>query len=101
MDTSILLNPEKPTTEVSAGVKFATLFGVPALLAVYFAWFLTSSQARSLDNIEHMLADQRVQLAQIASIVHENSAVTMAVLRQTCVNSAKSTVERNACLSAR
>ncbi len=89
-------------------VKFATLFGVPALIAVYLVYSLVSGQSAMLGNIERMLYAQQAQVAEVAVVARETAAATTAVslrieayMRQICVNSADSPAERNACLSIR
>lgn len=107
MDTPILIDP----TEKEDGpwwVKFATLFGVPALIAVYLVWSLASDQGAVLRRIEQMLYAQQAQVTEVANVAKETSVVTAAasvrmqqILTQICVNSAETVQERNACLNIR
>ena len=109
MDT--LLEPTTPTTAPAEGpwwVKFATFFGVPALLAVYLVWSLVSGQGEVLGRIERMLYAQQAQVSEVASVARETAAATTAVsiriesyMRQICVNGAKTQADRNTCLSVR
>ena len=111
MSEPILLDRRQPTQPESEGpwwIKFATAFGVPALLAVYFAWSIVSGQNVILNNIERMLYAQQTQVSEIVSISRESAIAAAATslrieayMRQICVNSADTPVERNTCLSVR
>ena len=108
-DTPILIDPLATAVKQPENVlRFATMFGVPALLALYFAWALVSGQAAVLGNIERMLYAQQAQVKEVADVARETAITTMAAqariegyMRQICVNGAETNAERNACLSVR
>jgi hypothetical protein len=114
MDEPILIDrrvPSTPGSDPAEGpwwIKFATFFGVPALLAVYLVWSLASGQGAVLQNIERMLYAQQEKVNEVANVAKETSNITAAatarmqqILVQICVNSAETVQERNACLNIR
>ena len=111
MTEPLLIDRRQPTQTETEGpwwIKFATAFGVPALLAVYFAWSMVTGQGAMLANIEKMLYAQQAQVNEVASIARETATIATATslrietyMRQICVNSAKTVAERNICLSVR
>jgi hypothetical protein len=111
MAEPILLDRRQPTASEPEGpwwIRFATVFGVPALLAIYFSWSMVSGQSTILHNIERLLYAQEAQISEVAEVARKTAEISTAsslriesYMRQICVNSAKSQTERNICLSVR
>jgi len=110
MDEPLIIDPRIPSSPNSAEgpwwVKFATFFGVPALIAVYLVYSLVSGQGAMLGNIERMLYAQQAHVATVAQVTRDTATMTAAaatrmqqILTQICVNSADTVKERNACLN--
>lgn len=82
--------------------RFATIFGVPALLALYFAWALVTGQQAAIASIETKL-DAHTQLSNmhLSTFIEmrDSSRRTEQLLRILCVSTAKTDVVRDTCLA--
>ena len=80
-------------------------FGVPAAIAMYLVYVLTTGQTQALNTVAGKLDATDKKTAAIADIVRQELVMSNAriegYLRILCVNGAKTQPERNACLTVR
>lgn len=104
-DAPLLINPHGPDIDKVEGpwwARFATIFGVPALLALYFSWALVSGQSLKLEAIERKI-DAQAQLSNIHLStfleMRDSSRRQEQLLRILCVSTAKTETVRDTCLA--
>ena len=89
-------------------VRATTIFGVPAVIALYLVWAITTGQMAILTRIEATLQAQKAAVAEVAALTESTTANQEdsnrrqeVYLRLLCVNSAKTQADRNTCLTVR
>lgn len=97
--------PQSPTPWWMQAVE---RFGVPAAFAGYLIWQLVGGQATLLKNINETLLAQKGAVANVAVVTTKTAIDAEAArirlegyLRLVCVNTARTSADRNTCLSVR
>ena len=79
---------------IPAWVNFVVRVGVPAAIAVWFVWRLTTTMEDRLLKMEQIQQTVHIELQEHM----RNSSIAIDLARQICVNAGKDDAEKRACL---
>jgi hypothetical protein len=102
---------ETPPTVVKSSpwwLQGIVTLGVPAAIALYLVWFIASNQTAAINKMTDTVTEHSHQsaIAAAAAVVIQNdmrdtNVRVEAYMRLLCVNGAKTTTDRNICLSVK
>ena len=100
----LLIDPSAKTQDGPAWLTLALKAGIPALIAVYLVWNLSSGNQTLLaqiDRTQHQhTTDTQVQ-TEMLKILIDSAMRTEGYNRLICYNTSKTDVDRAACLTVR